>query len=86
MTTPRGLTYDRDIAEIYARHRGVRPELLKTLVEEHSLYTKSAAAKKILDDWENTLPKFLKVYPRDYRRVLEERKAKAEKGHLVEVA
>lgn len=28
------LTYDHDIAEIYARHRGVRPELLKTLVEE----------------------------------------------------
>lgn len=28
------LTYDRDFAEIYARHRGVRPELLKSLVEE----------------------------------------------------
>ncbi len=41
MTTPRGLTYDRDIAEIYARHRGVRPELLKTLVEESGVNTKS---------------------------------------------
>ena len=27
------LNYDRDIAEIYASHRGVRPELLKVLIE-----------------------------------------------------
>ena len=61
-------------------------KLLKNLIEEHSLYTKSVAAQKILDDWDNTLPKFLKIYPRDYRRVLEERKARAEKGALEEVA
>ncbi len=41
MTTQRGLTYDRDIAEIYARHRGVRPELLKALVEESGVNRES---------------------------------------------
>ena len=35
------LTYDRDIAEIYARHRGVRPELLKALVEESAINRES---------------------------------------------
>ena len=43
MTPQPGLTYDRDIAEIYARHRGVRPELLKVLVEESGVNRQSNA-------------------------------------------
>jgi len=49
---------------------------LKKLIQEHHLYTDSTVAKKILDEWEETLPQFVKVFPRDYRRVLEERKLK----------
>ena len=47
---------------------------LKSLIEEHYQSTHSAVAKKVLDEWAETLSKFVKVYPRDYRRVLEERK------------
>ena len=47
---------------------------LKALIEEHLQSTQSGVAQIILDEWEATLPKFVKVYPRDYRRVLEERK------------
>ena len=47
---------------------------LKALIEEHFQSTQSGVAQIILDEWEATLPKFVKVYPRDYRRVLEERK------------
>jgi len=53
-------------------------EHLKALIEEHFQNTQSGVAKKILDEWEATLPKFVKVYPRDYRRVLEERKKENE--------
>jgi glutamate synthase (NADPH) large chain len=53
-------------------------EHLKSLIEEHFQNTQSSVAKKILDEWETTLPKFIKVYPRDYRRVLEERKKQNE--------
>lgn len=49
-------------------------EHLKALIEEHFQNTQSSVAKRILDEWEAILPKFVKVYPRDYRRVLEERK------------
>ena len=49
---------------------------LKSLIEEHFQSTHSAVAKKVLDEWEKTLSNFVKVYPRDYRRVLEERKNK----------
>jgi glutamate synthase (NADPH) large chain len=49
-------------------------EQLKSLIEEHFQSTQSSVAKRVLDEWEETLPKFVKVYPRDYRRVLEEQK------------
>jgi glutamate synthase domain-containing protein 3 len=58
--------------------------VLKNLIQEHQQYTDSAVAQSILDDWENTVTQFIKIYPRDYRRVLEERKNKVEK--LGEVA
>ncbi len=59
-------------------------DLLRSLIEEHVRVTQSAVGRKILDEWDQTLPKFVKVYPRDYRRVIEERKRKA--GVLEEVA
>jgi glutamate synthase domain-containing protein 3 len=61
-------------------------KLLNALIEEHYLRTRSSVAKKVLDEWESTLPKFVKVYPRDYRRVLEERKRKLEESVIEEVA
>jgi glutamate synthase domain-containing protein 2/glutamate synthase domain-containing protein 1/glutamate synthase domain-containing protein 3 len=45
---------------------------LKDLIEKHFKYTRSSVAQRILKEWEGQLPYFVKVYPRDYRRVLEE--------------
>jgi glutamate synthase (NADPH/NADH) large chain/glutamate synthase (ferredoxin) len=50
---------------------------LHGLITSHFLYTGSRKAKVILDAWESTVPKFVKVMPVDYKRVLEERKRKA---------
>jgi glutamate synthase domain-containing protein 3 len=44
---------------------------LRELIENHYRYAESEVAERILDDWENTLPQFVKVYPNDYRRILE---------------
>ncbi|MFQ5716984.1 MAG: glutamate synthase-related protein, partial [Nitrospinales bacterium] len=59
---------------------------LKQLIEDHFRFTGSAVAQKILDEWEQTLPSFTKVYPREYRRILEERKRKANQPICEEVA
>ena len=40
-------------------------------IEKHANYTHSATAVKVLANWEATLPKFVKVMPRDYKRVLQ---------------
>jgi len=61
-------------------------EQLNSLIKEHYLRTRSSVAKKVLDEWDATLPKFIKVFPRDYRRVLEERKRKMEEQMIEEVA
>jgi glutamate synthase domain-containing protein 3 len=47
---------------------------LRQMIQEHHKTTGSRPAKAILDDWDQALPRFKKIMPRDYRRVLEERK------------
>ena len=47
---------------------------LRSLIEDHLQYTGSSPARRILADWNRELSKFKKIMPRDYRRVLEERK------------
>jgi len=43
---------------------------LQNLIIRHNYYTGSTKAKYILDNWENCLPKFVKVFPMEYRKVL----------------
>jgi glutamate synthase domain-containing protein 3 len=45
---------------------------LHALIQGHLNATQSVVAKKILDNWKTTLTQFVKVYPTDYRLVLEE--------------
>ncbi len=45
-------------------------ERLRILVERHQLYTGSARARDLLDNWDAALTKFVKVMPKDYRRAL----------------
>ena len=47
-------------------------ERLYGLIEQHAHYTNSERAREILKDWDNYLPKFVKVMPVDYRRALQE--------------
>jgi glutamate synthase (NADPH/NADH) large chain len=45
-------------------------ELLHRLISRHAELTGSQQAKLILQNWEATLPKFVKVFPHEYKRVL----------------
>ena len=53
---------------------------LQELIEEHLRLTGSSVAARVLDGWDSYLPKFVKVMPRDYRRVLAEREARKARG------
>ena len=52
-------------------------ERLRILVERHLLFTGSAQARALLEDWETALSHFVKVMPRDYKRALLELRAEA---------
>jgi glutamate synthase (ferredoxin) len=44
---------------------------LRRLIKNHSMYTNSPLAKRILEDWENQRGHFIKVMPTDYKKALQ---------------
>ncbi|MDO8266496.1 MAG: glutamate synthase-related protein [Moraxellaceae bacterium] len=46
--------------------------LLKKLLEDHHRWTGSLRAREILDNWAAMMPRFVKVFPHEYRRALTE--------------
>jgi glutamate synthase (ferredoxin) len=67
------VTDRRDVAE------------LKGLLEKHLKYTGSSVARRILDGFQSYLPKFRKIMPRDYKRVMLERLARQQAMESAEV-
>jgi glutamate synthase (ferredoxin) len=46
-------------------------EEIRLMIQRHAQYTRSQRAFKILALWEDMVPKFVKVMPKDYKRALE---------------
>lgn len=44
---------------------------VKQMIEKHVQYTESQHAQEILDQWDEYVTKFVKVIPKDYKRMLE---------------
>lgn len=53
---------------------------LKEMIKEHAAYTNSEKGKKILEHFEEYLPKFKKIIPKDYNRMLMKIVQMEEKG------
>jgi glutamate synthase (NADPH/NADH) large chain len=47
---------------------------LQQIINNHYIYTRSELAEQILVNWDEYLPKFVKVIPLEYKKVLEEQK------------
>ena len=62
------LVADEDIAE------------LKQLISNHADFTGSTVAGAVLNDWANQVTRFVKVMPKDYKRVLSEREQQFSAG------
>jgi glutamate synthase (NADPH/NADH) large chain len=60
-------------------HRETADEaLLRRLIEDHHKWTGSLRAREILDGWAEQRGRFVKVMPHEYKRVLDERAARAQ--------
>ena len=55
-------------------------ESLKNMVFRHAEYTGSSRAAEVLLQWDEWLPKFVRVVPHDFKRVLEAQKQMMESG------
>jgi len=60
--------------------------LVRTLIERHGVETDSAVAGGILANWDLEQREFVKVMPRDYRRILEATRLAEAEGRSVEQA
>ncbi len=93
-----GLAYvldeDRDFAEKRCNRAAVDLEpvpdedaaMLRSLIERHVAATGSPRGRRVLENWEQVLPRFLKVFPHEYKRVLTERRAREQTACLPAVA
>jgi glutamate synthase (NADPH) large chain len=79
-----GIAFIYDVKNNFARHcnqemvdldplDAADAETLKHLLLQHANYTDSSVARFVLDDWDNQLKNFIKVFPRDYKKVLMEK-------------
>ncbi len=57
-------------------------EILRGMIAEHVRRTGSQLGQRVLDNWASVLPRWVKVFPRAYRRALEET-AGAARAHAV---
>jgi glutamate synthase (NADPH) large chain len=69
---------NKEMVDLDAVNSGDADEL-KIMIENHFRNTESTIAKFILDDFENQLKNFVKVFPRDYKKVLQLKKGAAVK-------
>ena len=58
----------------------VQIDELKKMLEEHVKYTNSVRGKEILENFEEYLPKFKKIIPYDYKKILNAIAKMEEKG------
>ncbi len=55
---------------------------VEELLKRHAVYTHSERAWQILALWEETAPKFVKVFPKDYQRMLDAIRQAETEGHV----
>ncbi|MCB9782859.1 MAG: glutamate synthase large subunit [Candidatus Omnitrophica bacterium] len=63
---------NKEMVDLEAVENETDIDLLKGMIENHQHYTGSSVAEKMLANWDDVLPKFVKVMPTDYKRALEE--------------
>ena len=57
--------------------------VLKSLIDRHFDATKSPRAPWVLENWTSMLPKFVKVYPHEFKRVMAKRAAEKAQAALI---
>ena len=65
---------NKEMVKLFRLEDAEEIELVQDMIRKHAEYTRSDRAWKMLALWDEMVPKFVKVYPNDYRRVIETQK------------
>jgi glutamate synthase (ferredoxin) len=65
---------NQEMVKLYHLEDAEEIELVRSMIRKHAEYTASGRAWQVLALWDEMVPKFVKVYPNDYRRVIETQK------------
>jgi glutamate synthase (NADPH/NADH) large chain/glutamate synthase (ferredoxin) len=72
-------TEQQETMDVSLWHRGLSDEAqLKQLLADHNRWTGSKRARELLDSWDTSRLKFVKVFPNEYKRALGELHVKKE--------
>ena len=69
-----GSRCNMEMVELEALDEPEDLDLVRGLLERHLEYTESTVAARLLHGWPAAAPQFVKVMPREYRRVIEEQR------------
>ncbi len=77
-----GKLYNPEMVDLFDIEDEKDQSELHSLIQNHLHYTHSTVAGKILDNWTAELENFIKIFPRDYQRVLAEQNNEENTGKL----
>jgi glutamate synthase (NADPH) large chain len=77
---------NRGMVDLEALEDPMDEALVRALLERHVEFTSSQHAARLLHDWPDTRARFVKVMPRDYKRVLQAEATAAAEGRAPEFA
>jgi glutamate synthase (ferredoxin) len=75
-----------EMADLFRLEDGDEIDFVYGLVSRFAHHTRSRRARQLLALWDETVPRFVKVYPTDYRRVVETQRRVIETGMSLEEA
>ena len=84
--TSRGSRCNQEMVRLSGLESDAEIEQVRDMIRKHAEYTHSALAHKVLTQWDDLVHKFVKVYPNDYRRVLETQQRYKARGLTDEAA
>jgi glutamate synthase (NADPH/NADH) large chain len=77
---------NQSMVELSAVYEHEDQWVIRSLLEKHIRYTGSVLAQRILDSWHTFIPRFIKVMPIDYKRVLEAQLQEQPRDHPLVMA
>ncbi|MBQ9319558.1 MAG: hypothetical protein IJ238_02080, partial [Acidaminococcaceae bacterium] len=77
---------NRELVELEKVEDAAEQEEIKAVLERHQAFTGSPLAQRLMENWEDTLQRFTKVIPREYKAMMQNIARYQAEGHTEEEA